>query len=218
MLMTLSDNIKRQVSEALLGKDLKRVSSLMKKDLKNGGDSKYWFDALSGEVADTVITLSLLLTVWFESRKNTSQDKSLQLSVEMREVIAQLVEYLPIHERIQKEDPFAIIDFVNWGSQIRKKWKATSVRAITGVTPEAAQQFNMSLETLLKNMGNELVKVLNDWKQRQNPQRTIWMMGAITTYLEKLPEYFEVLNMMAKSDRRVTPALEKLLKRSNPTN
>ncbi|MXQ55640.1 hypothetical protein [Shimazuella alba] len=211
--MTLSDKIKRQVSEALLGKDLKRVSSLMKKDLKNGGDPKYWFDALSGEVADTIITLSLLLTVWFESRKNTSQDKSLQLSVEMREVIAQLVAYLPIHKEIQKGNPFAIIDFVNWGSQVRKKWKATPVRAITGVTPEAAQQFNMSLETILKNMGNELVKVLDDWKQRQNPQRTIWMMGEVTTYLEEIPEYLEVLNMMAKSDRRVTLALEKLLKK-----
>jgi hypothetical protein len=211
--MTLSDNIKRQVSEALLGKDLKRVSSLMKKDLKNGGDPKYWFDSLSGEVADTVITLSLLLTVWFESRKKTSQDKSLQLSVEMREIIAQLVAYLPIHKEIQKGNPFAIIDFVNWGSQVRKKWKANPVRAITGVTPEAAQQFNMNLETILKNMGNELVKVLDDWKQRQNPQRTIWMMGEITIYLEKLSEYLEVLNMMAKSDRRVTSALEKLLKK-----
>jgi hypothetical protein len=63
--------------------------------------------------------------------------------------------------------------FRKLGSQVRKKWKAAPARAITGVTSESAQKFNMGLKAILQNMGNELVKVLKEWKQRKNSQRTI---------------------------------------------
>jgi hypothetical protein len=133
---------------------------------------------------------------------------------DLRGFVAVLVEeYLPIHRRLQDDDPLAIIDLVNWEKEVNLDWEfdPNNKQQVLGVTPEASKQFIRKLAKILNSLGEELINIAVDWNEERNLQRMFAMMGGITSYLEQLPPYLDVLNMMAQNDPQVTTALEHLL-------